>query len=184
MEANTEAKLIKVPEIPKDKILVELPLPDPKYFLSISEDDLPPPETIAETILKYFWRRKSGYEDVEVISPSGERKTQTQFVRSRVPLLSEVSRLFGLTKHELILLAKRYPDTIGRAIDAAMDVTDENMIHNTLDGVYHPSSAALVAPNISRIVNKQQVKIEEQKKISPILDQIEANKTPYGEANS
>lgn len=175
------AKEVNIPVIPKDKILVELPPPDPKFFLSVSEDDLPPPEIIAETILKYFWRRKSGYEDVEVISPSGEKKTQTQFVRSRVPLLSEVSRLFGLTKHELIILAKKYPDSIGRSIDAALDVTDENMIHNTLEGVYHPSSAALVAPNISRIVSKQQVKIEEQKKISPILDQIEANKTPYGD---
>ena len=176
-----EAKEVTIPDIPKDKILVDLPPPDPKRFLSVSEDELPPPEIIAETILKYFWRRKSGYEDIEIITPSGEKKIQTQFVKAKVPLLSEVSRLFGLTKHELILLAKKYPDTIGRAIDAAMDVSDENMIHNTLEGAYHPSAASLIAPNISRIVNKQQVKVEDQRKISPILDQIEQNKTPYGD---
>ena len=174
------AKAVTIPCIPKDKILLELPAPDPKDFLRATLDELPPPEVIAETILKYFWRRKNGYEDIEIVLPDGTRKTETRFVQSSIPLLSEVSRLFGLTKKELLNLARHFPDSIGRAVDAALDVADERMIHNTLSGEYHPSSAALVAPHASRIVSKQQVKVEAQQKISPLLDKIEQTKLPYG----
>lgn len=174
-----EALLIKVPEVDTNKILLELPAPKARDFVDMDELSLPPPAIIAETILKYFFRRKSGYEDIKIILPDGTEKVETRFVNAKLPLLSEVARLFSLTKAELIFLAKKHPDTIGRACDAALDVADENMVHNTLSGEYHPSASALVAPFASRIVSRQQVKIEDTKKVGLILDDIERNKLPY-----
>ena len=146
-----------------------LPPPQVKSFLDAPLHPIPDPREAASLILRYFFRAREGYEKQIIFTSDGDQKEVTSFIRTKVPLLSEVARVLGLTKRELTLMAKAFPDTIGRAVEAAMDVADEYIVHNTLEGLYHPAAAALIAPNISRIVSKQLIKVEDTQKVSALL---------------
>jgi len=160
-----------------------LPPTRPKDFLESINKPLPPPKILAEEILAYFMRASDGVVEQEIVKTDGTSEKISRYVHSKIPLLSEVARLFGLTKSELFHLGKMHPETVGRAIDAAVDIADEYITHGTLEGRFHPSAAALVGPHVSRIVPKATVKVEDQsRRLSRILDEVEQNAQPYAKA--
>ena len=134
-------------------------------------------DLIAEKLLTFFLRPKDGMEKMSIFDPNSGETVETMRPFSRpLPLLSEFSRLIGLTESELNSLGRKYPATVGRALSIARDVQQEYVTHRGLSGDYHPRYAEFVSINLTNM-RKDGADHEDvaarREELSSILDEIE-----------
>lgn len=111
---------------------------------------------------------------VDVLGVGGEEDSQRVRAYSKLPTLAQFCRSYGITQSELKRLALKFPDTIGRAYEYALDAIEDLFAERTLDGHYNPAAAAFIGPNITRFRNKQQIEAVVPQSLSSVLDEIEA----------
>ncbi len=151
-----------------------LPAASPEKFFSKNEM---PPDTIAVALIEYFSRPSEGLYSETVFPRNGEPYvTQKPFVNP-IPLLSEFCRSVGLTVKDLRALAKRNPNTIGRAVEVAKDVEKEYIIRRGLAGEYNSQFAQFVAVNETDMRMKSDVEVR-RVDLNRLLDQIEQADKP------
>ena len=132
---------------------------------------------IAKKLVLFFLRPKDGMEKVSIFDPSKGEDIETLRPYSRpLPLISEFSRLIGLTEVELNRLARKYPKTIGKALTVAREVQQEYVTHRGLLGDYHPRYAEFVSINLTNM-SKDGAEYEDidaaREDLSSLLDDIE-----------
>lgn len=136
---------------------------------------------IAKKLLVFFLRPKDGFENMEIFDPSAGSSVQTRRPFSRpLPLISEFSRLVGLSEKELESLGRRFPKTVGKALTHAREIQQEYVTLRGLSGDYHPRYAEFVSINLTNMRKDGQDHTDallEREQLSGILDDIEASQS-------
>lgn len=142
---------------------------------------------LAELLYEYF----TAPEDIAKDVITGQRDendnliTHTVFSKRPLPLVSEFSRVCGLTKRELKLLGQLNP-IVARALEFAEDIQEEYLLRRSLAGEWGTQAAHFVSINLTNLRAKPSEKRRSPEELGGILDKIEesgGNLLPAGPSN-